>query len=754
MFGDLVRAQRQRLGLTQAEVADRSGLGVRTVRKLEAGQVQAPRPPTVRLLADTFGLTGPDRDQFCRAAAGGAAGEPAALVTPAQLPPDLPWFTGRERQLAALDALAGAPPTGTRLCTLSGTAGVGKSALAVHWAHRVADRFPDGQLYLNLRGFDLAGRVLTPAEAVPVLLAALGVPAGQLPPDVDAQVGLYRSLLAGRRMLVVLDNARHAGQVRPLLPGTPAAVTVVTSRVQLTGLVAADDARPLTLDLLTPAEARQVLDRRLGAGRVAAEPGPVEQIIAACAGLPLALAVAAARVLQTDFPVAAVAAELGGADRRLDALGTGDPANEVRTVFSWSYTALTAPAARLFRLLGLHPGPEVSAAAAASLAGQPVPETRRLLTELARANLVTGHRSDRYALHDLLRAYAADLAGRHDPEDARRAALVRLLDHYTHTAHAADRLLSPLRGPIPLPLAAPAAGACPERLPDLGHAAAWLAAEHQVLLAALRHAADAGLDLHTWQLGWALHTFLDRRGVWHDFTRALRTAVAAADRLGDPVAQAYAHRVLASAYLQVHRYDEAHVHLRHALARYAGAGDQAGQASTHSALAFQWERQGQPRQALEHARQALALNRAAGQRSGEAYALNTIGWCHATLGDLAAGLEHCERAVALFEQLGDRYGQANGWDSIGYVHRERGEPDQAVRSFRRAIALFSAVDAPYQQAASLDRLGDTHRAAGDTGTAGTAWRQALDLFTALERAEADAVRGKLRDLTGGAAAGR
>lgn len=346
---------------------------------------------------------------------GAAVGERRSVCAPvpAQLPADLHGFAGRGAQLAHLDALAGealAAPTAVVISAISGTAGVGKTALAVHWAHRVTDRFPDGQLYVNLRGFDPGGAPVSPAEALRGFLEALGVPAERIPAGTDERAAQYRSLLAGKRMLVLLDNARDAEQVRPLLPGTPLSMVVVTSRDQLTSLVTAHGARPLTLDLLSPEEGRQLLAHRLGAARVAAEPEPVERIVAACARLPLALAIAAARAQQTNFPLTTIAAELDDTHGRLDVLDVGEPNGQVRAVFSWSYATLTPGAAGLFRLLGLHLGPDISAAAAASLAGRPVPDTRRLCAELVRASLLAEPAPGRYAFHDLLRAYAAEQA--------------------------------------------------------------------------------------------------------------------------------------------------------------------------------------------------------------------------------------------------------------------------------------------------------------------------------------------------------
>jgi DNA-binding SARP family transcriptional activator/Tfp pilus assembly protein PilF len=671
--------------------------------------------------------------------------EPPAV--PAQLPGDVPGFAGRAGHLARLDgmlAAAAGAPTAAVITAISGTAGVGKTALAVHWAHRVAGRFPDGQLYVNLRGFHQGGQVMEPAAAVRRFIEALGVPADRIPPELDAQAALYRSLLNNKRVLVVLDNARDAEQARPLLPGTPTAVTVVTSRNQLTPLVAADGAQPVTLDLLTPAEATQLLARRLP-DRVAAEPAAVEEIITRCARLPLALTIAAARAEQSAFPLAAIAAELADAGGRLSRLDAGDPVTQVRAVFSWSYTALSPAAARLFRLLGLLPGPDTSVPAAASLAGQPPAETRRQLTELTRANLLTEHAPGRYTFHDLLRAYAGDLAGA-DPDDERAAALDRALDHYTHTAHAAARRMDPLRDPMAVPLTPPAAGTGPEQLADRATAQAWLTDEHLVLIAVLRLAADAGRDAHTWQLAWALDTFLWRRGHRQEHATAWRAATRAADRLGDPTAQAHAHRRLAHAYTLQGRYVDAHTAYRDALDLCDAAGDPIGRGRIHLELCLLWERQEHLDQALDQAEQALAVFTTAGHPQGQARALNAVGWYQTVLGDHVRALAACTRALALFQQVGDRNGEADTWDSIGYAHHHLADHTRAVHCYQRALDLYREVGDRYHEAAVLTHFGDTYQAAGNPEAARIAWQQALDLLTDLDRHAADAVRGKLRDL--------
>jgi tetratricopeptide (TPR) repeat protein len=455
------------------------------------------------------------------------------------------------------------------------------------------------------------------------------------------------------------------------------------------------------------------------------------------------LAIAAARAQQSSFPLTALAADLAQAGGRLDALDAGDTITQVRAVFSWSYTALAPPAARLFRLLGLHPGPDISAAAAASLIAAPPAQTRQLLAELTRAGLLSEHAPGRYGFHDLLAAYAADLTHDTDTDDERRAATTRLLDHYTHTAYAADRLLYPARGPIPLPLAQPAAGAAPERPADQRAALGWLTVEHPVLLATLRLAADTGFDTHTWQLAWALDTFLTRRGHWHDLAGDWQAAVAAADRLGHPAAAAYAHRLLAWAGTLLGRYDEAHTHLGRALDLYAEAGDQVGQAHTHINLGILWERQDRPDRALGHDQQALRLFRAAGYRRGLANALNSVGWSHVLLGDHTQALAHCEEALTLFQQAGDRDGEAGTWDSLGYAHHHLGHYTQAADCYEHSLALFRDLGDRYEEATTLTHLGDTHHAAGQPDAARAA---ALDILNDLDHPDAETVHTKLRGL--------
>jgi DNA-binding SARP family transcriptional activator len=676
----------------------------------------------------------------------------AAAPVPAQLPPGVWAFAGRDRELAVLDSLLA--PDGHRAPTVavaavSGTAGVGKTALAVHWAHRVVDRFPDGQLYVNLRGFDPAGPPLGADAAIRRFLDAFGVPAGRIPTDLDAQAALYRSTLAGRRVLVVLDNAADAEQVRPLLPGSPTTVVLVTSRNQLAGLVAGAGARPVALGLLSDPEARDLLGHHLGADRLADDAAAVDEIIDRCARLPLALAIAAARAAaHPEFPLGAVAAELGAAELgdardRLDALSGDDPADDVRAVLSSSYQALSEPAARLYRLLGLHPGPDVTAAAAASLAGVDRAEARRLLAEITRASLLSEHAPGRYGYHDLLRAYAADLVEQRDTAAQRDAAVARLMDHYLHSAGAADVLLDRPRDPSPLPPRPALPGAAVEAFGDRAAALAWLTAEHAGLVAALRL---PGTDRQVWQLAWALATYLDRRGHWPDLAAAGQAALVAARRLGEVSGQAWAQAAIARSHLRRGGSAAVRIHLDQARDLYAKAGADLGLAGVQLAYTDLCDRAGDHPGALAHAEQALAHFRRADHVRGQATALNTAGWQHALLGSHEAARQHAEQALELFDDAPDPAGEAATWDTLGYAQHHLGRHDDARASYQRALELYRDLADPLREAQTLTHLGDTHAAAGDPAAAGAAWRQAYDILTALDHPDAAAAGSRLTSL--------
>ena len=672
--------------------------------------------------------------------------EAPALTVPRQLPAAPPFFTGRAPELSALGRLLDVRAGTVVIAAIGGTAGVGKTALALQWAHQVAPKFADGQLYVNLRGFGPSGTPVASGEAIRGFLDALGVAPDRVPGSFDAQAGLYRSLVAGKRVLIVLDNAGDVDQVRPLLPGSPGCLVVMTSRTRLTGLTAREGAHLLSLDVLTEAEARQMLMLRLGADRVAAEPGAVSDITGLCAGLPLALAIAAARAADRPrFPLAELAAELRGAHGRLDALDAGDPAASVRAVFSWSIWQLSSAAARMFRLLGLHPGPDISAPAAASLADVPRAQACQHLGELTRAHVLTEHIPGRYALHDLLRVYAAEQAQTTDSESDREAATSRMLGHYLHTAHTAAFLLRPSRETIsPAP---PRRGVTPEQPTDHQQAVAWFEAERNVLLAVGALAANAGFDVHAWQIPWAMADFLRSRGYWHEQVAIQRTAVAATTRLGDAAGQAESRRLLANSCARLAEYDEARAHLAACLELYQQIGDRAGQARTHQSLSLTNERQGRIDAALRHAGQALSLFRAIGDQAGQARSLNNIGYCHVQLGNYQQARSCCQQALSLWRKIGDRNDEATTLDSLGCAEHHLGHHAQAASCYSRALAIFRELGDQYYQADTLAHLGDTHQSAGVLQQAREAWQQALDILDDLRHPDADQVRAKLQELS-------
>jgi DNA-binding SARP family transcriptional activator len=574
-------------------------------------------------------------------------------AVPRQLPADLAGFVGRADHLAVLDGQLSGDGAGVTICAISGTAGVGKTTLAVHWAHRVAHLFPDGQLYVNLRGFDPTGSPMDPAEAIRGFLDAFGLPAQRIPAGLDAQAAAYRSLVARRRLLVLLDNARDADQIRPLLPGAPSCLVVVTSRDQLRGLLATGGAHPHPLDLMTRDEARELLRYRLGPARLAAEPAAVEDIIDGTSRLPLALAVVAARAAtHPQLPLPSLAEQLRDIRGALQALAGGEAIVDVRAVLSWSYQQLGPDAARLFRLVGLHPGPDVTSAAAASLVALPESRVPALLAELARTNLIVEHVPGRYTFHNLLRAYARELAERTETTRQRRLAHLRMLDHYLHTACAANRLLHPM--PDPTPLDEPEPGVCPEQFVDAAHASAWFLAERRVLLGVIQHAGLSGFDAHAWHLAWVVAGVVSGQGHWHDYAATGRAGLAAALRLGDPDRQAHAHRHIAGASIELGDLEEAHEHLRRALHLTAETGDETAQAHTLALHTTVWERQGEYAEALDHANRALALYRASGHRGGEATTLYRLGDAHLASGDELAAMESWRGALHIFDELGHR----------------------------------------------------------------------------------------------------
>jgi transcriptional regulator with XRE-family HTH domain/tetratricopeptide (TPR) repeat protein len=765
--GAWLREQRAASGLTQEDLAERSGVSVRAIADLERGRTRKPYPSSVRALVAALGMpeaagndlvaryrTGDGPADAAGSAAGAAAGGGAV---PRQLPTRVPHFAGRARELAQLDGLldeaasdqvTGA--TGVVISAIGGTAGVGKTALALHWAHRVAHRFPDGQLYANLRGFDAgSGRPADPGDVLRGFLDALGVHPERLPGDVEELAALYRSVLAGRRMLVLLDNAADIAQVRPLLPASPACLVIVTSRRELAALAAREGARLLRLDVLSETEANELLVARLGRERATAEPWAVTELATLCARLPLALSVVVARAAAApNLPLSSLAAELTELGGRLDALDVGDPAANVRTVLSLSYRHLPDNSARMFRLLGLHPGPDISAAAAASLAGVPVAQARAALRGLTRASLLIEVVPGRYAFHDLLRAYAAEQA---TPAGDAAGSTARMLDYYLHTAHRAHQVLYPGRELISLDVLTP--GVAPETFSGKASALAWLESESQVLLKVTDLAAQAGFDAHAWRLPVVLWTFHNVCGHWHDGTRLHRLALAAAERRGDRSGQAHALRGLGAFAMSLGAFDEAQACLSAARTVFTDLGDNLGLARTNVIFAQTFEFQGRFAEALAVIGDALRLSETApgdpNMALVRASALNGSAWNSVQLGDLSEARAFCQQAIKLCQAIGYSPGEAGTWDTLGVVLQRLGTHDEAVPCFLRAVTLDREMGNRYDLAMVLTHLGESYLSVGDTRGAREAWDESLLILRALHHPAAGPLSARLAGLAAG-----
>ncbi|MEU4770017.1 tetratricopeptide repeat protein [Actinosynnema sp. NPDC023794] len=691
-----------------------------------------------------------------------------APVIPRQLPAAPGLFAGRAAELARLDrvltvaALAAATPNGQEpapvdpsadlplegvtvmVSAIGGAGGIGKTYLALAWAHRNLDRFPDGQLFVDLHGFSPTNDPTDPAVAVRGFLDALDVDPGRVPTDPDAQAALYRSLVAGRRMLIVLDNAATAEQVVPLLPGSPSCTVLVTGRHRLASLIDRHGARHLPLDVLSPDEARALLVARLDADRVAAAPDAVEELVTLCGGHPLALSIIA-RTSDTrpTIPLTEIAAELR--ELGLEALDHDtDPAASLPTVLSWSLHHLTDTQRTLFALLGITPGPDTTPPAAAALTGLPAGLVRRALTALEDASLLERRPGGRYAMHDLVRAYAAIAA--HDlSDDLQKAALVRVMDFHMYTAFVADRLLYP-NSPL-LPLEPPVPGVTPLPLPDAAAAMAWMEAEHATLLATQRTAVMLGSHHTVWHLAWNLDTFHIRWGHRHDAVAVWQAALDAAAHLPDPATRSRAHRLLGRACSRLGMHEQAAGHLERALALAVRHHDPSEQAHTHRVLTGAWERWGDDQRALDHARHALSLFRSLDLPVWEAEALNAVGWYAARMGDVDTARTHCRAALTLHRHHHNPEGEADTLDSLGYIAHRTGDHHQALDHYHQAIALYRTLGHVYRVAGTLDSVGHPHTALGHSEQARGVWREALELYRGQGRdTDAERVQRQLDDL--------
>ncbi|MEV6367077.1 BTAD domain-containing putative transcriptional regulator [Micromonospora musae] len=694
--------------------------------------------------------TGRDAPADSTTAAARPVAARAGVSGVSQLPLDVRGFAGRAAELAQLTDAIGATPDRAGVYVITGAPGIGKTTLAVHLAHTMVGAFPDGQVYVDLHGSGSTSAEVSPEDALGRMLGAFGVQPRRRPTDLDAQAALFRAVLAGRRVVIILDNARNSAHVRPLLPGAPGCVVLVTSRNNLTGLVASSGAEHVALDVLDPFEARHLLAGRLGDDRVATEPEAVDDLVAMSAGLPLALAVLAARAAAGGrrHPLSAVVRELRD-EHVLDALATDDDRTDVRAVFSWSYQRLSPDAARLFRLLSLAPEGLLSTRAVASLAGRQPAATRPALTELTDAHLVVEHRPGLYGTHDLLRRFARERLLADEAGGIRESAVVRLLNHYLRAAHLADRWIDPNRDQVDLLPQLPEVTVADPG--DPAAAMAWLDRELPALTAAMEIAATAGLHSYVWQLAWTLAPYLDRRGrrqAWVSTQRAGLDAAVAAD---DTAAQALCERLLGAALCRSGDLQEALEHLGTALRLYETLGDKPRLATTHINMTAVLEQQDRVSEALEHSTAALALFRAgasATPHAGEAEALNAMGWEHSLLGDHQAALTYCTEALGILDAIGDRIKQAATWDSVGYAHHHLGEYRQAIEAYQHALDLYREFGDRYFYAVVLTHLAETYSAVEQPHDTQKALREALSIMEELEHPGAPEVRERLDSLQG------
>lgn len=671
---------------------------------------------------------------------------------PRQLPPAIRDFTGRAEHLAILDALLLDDHTGqigatgaVVISAIDGTAGVGKTTLAVHWAHRVQHQFPNGTLYVNLRGYG-PGRPATPTEVLGGFLHALGCPPQRIPIGLDAQSALYRSLLAGRQVLIVLDNANTAQQVRPLLPGSPECLVLITSRASLTGLMISDAATRLTLDLLTHTEALDLVRGILGASRVAAEPHAVTELIRMCARLPLALRIAAARAANhPQQPIADVVADMDVDRTRLDALSTpGDDPTSVRTVFDWSYRRLDTGPAQVFRRLGLHPGPEISLHAAAAVAALDLTETRRLLDALTDANLLGTVARDRYRLHDLLRAYAADRAEHDDPSEDRDHARRALLEWYAHHSAAARLTLYPAHAEWDIALDTHANPLI--TFSGVADAWTWMATEQANLNAAAHHAADHDLPDLAFLISHTNCGKLVRGGDREALLDLSELGLAAARRSGDHCREYHALLGLASVHDELGRWAEAIAGRQKALTLARTLGEPWLEAATLNDLGSGFLRRERYTKAIEYLRQALPLSPGAQRGRLEGVIEGNLGDAYLGLGNYEQALSHLERGLTLRQQAGDWVGQPGVLNRAARARQGMGDHAEAIALCEHALSIGRDHGYPLDNAAILDALGTSLQHTSDLERAITCWREALDTFDRFADPRAAGLRARLQVL--------
>jgi tetratricopeptide (TPR) repeat protein/transcriptional regulator with XRE-family HTH domain len=748
-FARLLRQLRAEAGLTQEELAEASGLSPRSVSDLERGAHRTARPDTARLLADALGLAEPVRALFVAAARGRRPAAEALAARQAEvrgafaaaatraLPRDISNFTGRQAELARLfRTLAGIAADGAvvGINAIGGMAGVGKTTFAVHAAHRLAGSFPDGQFFLPLHAHTRGQRPVEPADALASLLLVAGIGAQAIPAGLEARAGCWRDYLAGKKVLLVLDDATGHEQVRPLLPGTAGSLVLITSRRRLTAL---EDAAVISLDTLPPGEAAELMVRLTGRPDIRPGDGGVAEIARLCGHLPLAIGMLARQLHHHPaWTPVGLAADLAAARDRLELMHAEDVS--VAAAFDLSYQDLISDHQRLFRRLGLHPGPDIDAYAAAALDSTTLNAAGRGLDGLYDQHLLTEPAPGRYRLHDLLRAHAEALAASDDPAD-RGNATGRLLDYYLQTALAASNQIgsanwSPVA--VYLPLARPPECAPPVSTP--GQAAAWLDTERANLHASVGYAVANELPLYATLIPAAISDFLHVQGRWHEAMALQQTALAAARQAGDRPGQARAQNLLASMQIMTRDFAAAEATLQQTLALHGDLGDQGVQADALNGLGrVYWLTADYPA-AVTCLQQSLDLFRDIGHRRtqaraidhwrGQAQALNGLGAVQRLTGDYPSAAAYHQQALALFRDIGDLHGQSEALIHLSTIQRLTGDYPAAATSLRMGQALHRDLGDRYKQAWAGCELGVLQRLTGDYPAAAASTQQALKQY--------------------------
>lgn len=755
-FGALLRRYRTDLRMTQEELAAHADLSSRTIRDVERGAVRAPRRSSAEALATALKLSGTARADFldsARAARWLQPGQPTdernPIPTPRQLPADPSFFTGRLRELEALDARRSVDTQAHRsssIIAIVGTAGVGKTALAVHWARRLVDQFPDGHLFVNLHGYDL-GRPTRPVDALAGVLRSQGIANEDIPVDEEDVARLYRSLMADKRMLVVLDNARSPEQVRPLLPGSEGCLVVVTSRHTLSGLMARDGARRIVLSMLPANDAITLLTQMVGGPRVVAEPDALSELATLCSFMPLSLRIAAASLASREHqPISDYVAMLNGGNSLAAFALDGDERSTVRTVFDQSYGAMSPAEQAVFRLASAVPGPTVTVTAIAALSGMPVAEADRLLRGLATVHMINEESFGRYSFHDLLRIYANERA--READDDTETALRRLFSWYLSTTSRAAEMLYPER--IRLPLRSLGEAPTEPGLVDRDSAISWLEAERPNLVAAIYHAAEHGPAAISWQLVDALRGYFWLHSPSVEWLNCANAALGAAHAAGADDGEAAARLGIAQLFMHQGRHRESLEAYQDSLDAMRRAGWHSGEAATLSHLGNVHMHAGMLTEARDLQSQALTLARGFGLRDSEAHALHGLGRVATLTGELDRARDLVEQANVLFVQIGHRHGAAHSSIDLAIIHRDEGRYEDAIDMMVTATEMAADLAQPVLDARCHNTFGGIYQTAGNHDRSHQHYDRALRLATGIGSTvhEAEALIGLARAASG------